>query len=135
MHFVCLLLSSEQSFSGVYKYNCNCFLSLICFTEERVESEHGVSVAHDSTKDNRTVFVSNLNYSVDDTTLKEVFSSMGTITDLRLVKDFKGRSKGFCFVEFSSPVSSLLWTHIGVYSNRYTHMYSSHSYFIMYVPG
>jgi RNA recognition motif-containing protein len=98
-----------------------------------VESEHGVSVAHDSAKDNRTVFVSNLNYSVDDTTIKEVFSSLGTITDLRLVKDFKGRSKGFCFVEFSSPVSSLLRTHIDVYSNRY--MYSSHSYFIIYVPG
>lgn len=91
-----------------------------------MESEHGVSVAHDTTKDNRTVFVSNLDYSVDDGTIKEVFSSMGTVTDLRVVKDFKGRSKGYCYVEYSSPVSSLLWTIVGVYSDNY--VYSSHSY-------
>jgi RNA recognition motif-containing protein len=69
-----------------------------------VESEHGVSVAHDSSKDNRTVFVSNLDYSVSDAAVREVFSSLGNITDLRLVKDFKGRSKGYCYIEFSSPV-------------------------------
>lgn len=71
-----------------------------------MESEHGVSVAHDSSKDNHTVFVSNLDYSVDEATIKEFFSSLGTLTDLRLVKDFKGRSKGYCYVEFSSSVST-----------------------------
>jgi RNA recognition motif-containing protein len=69
-----------------------------------VESEHGESVAHDSSKDNRTVFVSNLDYSVSDAAVREVFSSVGDITDLRLVKDFKGRSKGYCYVEFGLPV-------------------------------
>jgi hypothetical protein len=95
-----------------------------------VESEHGVSVAHDSTKDNRTVFVSNLDYSVGDATIREVFSSLGTVTDLRLVKDFKGRSKGYCYIEFSSPVSSLLWTHVGVHSDTYMH---SSLRFVLYV--
>ena len=71
-----------------------------------MESEHGVSVVHDSSKDNRTVFVSNLDYSVSDAAVREVFSSVGNITDLRLVKDFKGRSKGYCYLEFSSPVRS-----------------------------
>lgn len=98
-----------------------------------MESEHGVSVAHDSSKDNRTVFVSNLDYSVGDATIREVFSSLGTITDLRLVKDFKGRSKGFCYVEFGSAVSSLLWTRVGVYSDRC--VYSSLSYRVIYVSG
>ncbi|KAJ4445263.1 hypothetical protein ANN_07064 [Periplaneta americana] len=69
---------------------------------EKMETEHGVTVVHDSSKDNRTVFVSNLDYSVTEDRLKEVFSSIGTLTDLRLVKDYKGRSKGFCYVEFSS---------------------------------
>lgn len=74
--------------------------------QEKVESEHGVSVAHDSSKDNRTVFVSNLDYSVSDAAVREVFSSLGNITDLRLVKDFKGRSKGYCYIEFSSPAEA-----------------------------
>lgn len=98
-----------------------------------MDTEHGVSVDHDSTKDNRTVFVSNLDYSVGEAAIREVFTSLGTITELRLVKDFKGRSKGFCYVEFGSPVSSLLWIHVGVYSDRC--VYSSHSYCIIYVSG
>lgn len=63
--------------------------------------------AHDPSKDNRTVFVSNLDYSTSSDQVHEVFSSVGTITELRLVKDFKGRSKGFCYVVFSSFVSAL----------------------------
>ncbi|XP_071448809.1 squamous cell carcinoma antigen recognized by T-cells 3-like [Hetaerina americana] len=59
-------------------------------------------IVHNSAKDDRTVFVSNLDYSVPEETLKEAFSKCGTITDLRLVKDFKGRSKGYCYVEYSS---------------------------------
>lgn len=98
-----------------------------------MESEHGVSVAHDPAKDNRTVFVSNLDYSVGDVKIRDVFSTLGTITDLRLVKDFKGRSKGYCYVEFSSSVSSLLWTHVCVYSDRC--VYNSLSYYIIYVSG
>lgn len=64
--------------------------------------DFGAVVAHDSSKDNRTVFVSNLDYSVTEDKIKEVFSSVGEIEELRLVKDFKGRSKGFCYVVFSS---------------------------------
>ncbi|PNF41960.1 Squamous cell carcinoma antigen recognized by T-cells 3 [Cryptotermes secundus] len=74
--------------------------------QEKMDTEHGVSVDHDSTKDNRTVFVSNLDYSVGEAAIREVFSSLGTITELRLVKDFKGRSKGFCYVEFGSPAEA-----------------------------
>jgi len=98
-----------------------------------VESEHGVSVAHDSSKDNRTVFVSNLDYSVSEATIREVFSSLGTLTDLRLVKDFKGRSKGFCYVEFSSAVSSSLLFHVDICIDKYT--YRSIIYCIIHVSG
>jgi hypothetical protein len=93
-----------------------------------VESEHGVSVVHDSSKDDRTVFVSNLDYSVGEATLREFFSSLGTITDLRLVKDFKGRSKGYCYIEFSSPVSNSLSSHFGIHVNKY-----NFSHYILYL--
>ncbi|PSN43747.1 hypothetical protein C0J52_06406 [Blattella germanica] len=70
--------------------------------EDQPESEHGVTVTHDASKDNRTVFVSNLDFSLAEEKLRETFSCVGTLTDVRLVKDFKGRSKGYCYVEFSS---------------------------------
>lgn len=62
---------------------------------------------HDSSKDNRTVFVSNLDFSTEETTIRDIFQTCGKIADLRLVKDYKGRSKGYCYVEFESPVSHL----------------------------
>lgn len=65
---------------------------------------HGATVVHDSSKDDRTVFVSNLAFTETEDVIRKIFSKVGTITDFRLVKDFKGRSKGFCYVEFSSPV-------------------------------
>ncbi|XP_067014696.2 squamous cell carcinoma antigen recognized by T-cells 3 isoform X2 [Anabrus simplex] len=74
--------------------------------EEKSEGPHGVTVPHDPAKDNRTVFVSNLDYSLEESTLREQFAGVGTITDLRMVKDFKGRFKGFGYVEFSSPAEA-----------------------------
>ncbi|KAF5394930.1 Squamous cell carcinoma antigen recognized by T-cells 3, partial [Paragonimus heterotremus] len=64
-------------------------------------NSHGLSVAHDSTKDDRTVFVSNLDYSVSDDELRATFESCGTISSIRLVRDYAGRSKGYAYVEFS----------------------------------
>lgn len=61
-------------------------------------------VEHDHSKDDRTVFVSNLAFTTDESNLKEFFSDAGTISELRLVKDFKGRSKGYAYVVFQSRV-------------------------------
>ncbi|KAK3927289.1 Squamous cell carcinoma antigen recognized by T-cells 3 [Frankliniella fusca] len=74
------------------------------FKKPKIESieDLGVVTEHDPSKDNRTVFVSNLDYSTTNEQIREVFSSVGTITELRLVRDFKGRSKGFCYIVFSS---------------------------------
>lgn len=72
---------------------------------EEKKQAHGVTVVHDSSKDDRTVFVSNLDFSTEEDAIREAFASCGTITDLRLVRDFKGRSKGFCYVEFEKQVS------------------------------
>ncbi|KAF8567204.1 hypothetical protein P879_07258 [Paragonimus westermani] len=64
---------------------------------------HGLSIAHDSSKDDRTVFVSNLDYSVSEDELCATFESCGTISSIRLVRDYAGRSKGYAYVEFSNP--------------------------------
>ena len=58
----------------------------------------------DPTLQPRTVFISNLDFKVTEEKIREVMSSSGAITDVRLVGDFKGRSKGYCYVEFSTLV-------------------------------
>ncbi|XP_054717886.1 squamous cell carcinoma antigen recognized by T-cells 3-like [Uloborus diversus] len=71
--------------------------------EEKETSEgHGVSVQHDPSKDNRTVFLSNLSYQIDEEKLRDCFSKVGELEEVRLVKDYKGRSKGFCYVVYKS---------------------------------
>ena len=53
------------------------------------------------------VYVGNLPFSVDDSALKELFSSFGDITEAVVIKDkFSGRSKGFGFVTFSAEDSA-----------------------------
>lgn len=49
-----------------------------------------------------TIFVKNLDYKVGEERLKEEFSKFGNIKDVRLVKNFKGESKGYCYIEFDT---------------------------------
>lgn len=49
-----------------------------------------------------TIFVKNLDYKLTDERLREEFAKFGTIKDVRLVKNFKGESKGYCYIEFST---------------------------------
>ncbi|KAK2180910.1 hypothetical protein NP493_420g02015 [Ridgeia piscesae] len=57
-----------------------------------------------------TVFVSNLDFKVNEEGLKELFSKLGDIAEVRLVKNFKGKSKGYAYVEFTDelPVTPAL---------------------------
>jgi cold-inducible RNA-binding protein len=49
------------------------------------------------------LYVGNLSYSVDDSTLQEQFSAFGNVNSAKVVMDRdSGRSKGFGFVEMSS---------------------------------
>jgi RNA recognition motif-containing protein len=50
--------------------------------------------------------VSNLDFDTTEDQIREEFTKIGSVTDIRLVKDFKGRSKGFCYVELSTDVST-----------------------------
>jgi len=55
-------------------------------------------------KENRSVFVSNLDFAVTELEVKDALSSVGHC-EVLLVRDFKGRSKGFGYVLFEKPVS------------------------------
>jgi small subunit ribosomal protein S18 len=50
------------------------------------------------------VFVGNFSFAVDEEKLKEYFSQVGTVVSAKVMKEGQGgRSRGFGFVEFSTP--------------------------------
>lgn len=54
--------------------------------------------------DGSKLYVGNLNYSVTESQLRELFSQYGELKDVVLIKDsYTDRSKGFGFIEFSNP--------------------------------
>jgi len=55
-----------------------------------------------SMKRSFTVFLSNLNFNVDESSIREAMSKSGNVVEIRLVKNPTGKSKGFAYVEFSA---------------------------------
>ncbi|XP_015592738.1 squamous cell carcinoma antigen recognized by T-cells 3 [Cephus cinctus] len=53
--------------------------------------------------DKITVFVSNLDYTATEEEIKEALKPAGPVTLFKMIRDYKGRSKGFCYVQLSSP--------------------------------
>lgn len=51
---------------------------------------------------NKRLYVGNLDYSTTDKDLEELFSSEGSVTYAKVIRNLDGRSKGFGFVEMSS---------------------------------
>jgi len=71
------------------------------------ESEEGVDeMSEEEDKKLKTVFLSNLDFEVTDVQLKDLMSSSGAVTEVRLVKHATGKSKGYAFVEFESVSSA-----------------------------
>ncbi len=53
---------------------------------------------------NKRLYVGGLSYSVDDDGLRELFTPFGEVNFVKVIRDFhSGRSKGFGFVEMSTP--------------------------------
>ena len=67
---------------------------------EHIEAENNQEV-----NDKITVFCSNLDYEATEEEVKEALSAAGEIMLVRMVRDYKKRSKGFCYVQFDSEVS------------------------------
>jgi RNA recognition motif-containing protein len=52
----------------------------------------------------KKLYVGGLAYAVDDATLESLFAQVGVVASAKVIKDFQtGRSKGFGFVEMSTP--------------------------------
>jgi RNA recognition motif-containing protein len=52
---------------------------------------------------NRKLFVGNLAFSTEESTLEQLFAGVGTVSSVRLMRDkATGRSRGFAFVEMES---------------------------------
>lgn len=53
---------------------------------------------------NNKLFVGGLAWATSDDTLRQAFSQVGTVVSATVIKDkFSGRSKGYGFVEMSTP--------------------------------
>ncbi|XP_072921621.1 squamous cell carcinoma antigen recognized by T-cells 3 [Hemitrygon akajei] len=65
-------------------------------------------VLHDNSKDDLTVFVSNLAYSMPspEERMKEIFESFGQIADIRPVYSNRGHFRGYCYVEFKEKAAA-----------------------------
>ncbi|XP_061458306.1 squamous cell carcinoma antigen recognized by T-cells 3 [Rhineura floridana] len=66
-------------------------------------------IFHDSEKDNVTVFVSNLSYSMaePEVKLKDLFANCGEVTEVRPIFSNKGTFRGYCYVEFKDEKAAL----------------------------
>lgn len=59
---------------------------------------------------NITVFVSNLDYTATEEEVRDTLKQAEPITLFKMIKDYKGRSKGYCYVQLSSVVSIIFST-------------------------
>jgi len=64
---------------------------------------------HMDDKDNEydnsvTVFISNLDYTATEDEVRDALKPAGPITLFKMIKDYKGRSKGYCYVQLSNVV-------------------------------
>ena len=67
---------------------------------KKVKTDDYKSQSEEEQKKMRTVFLSNLDFSVTEDHLRECLETSGPILDVRLVRKPSGESKGFAFVEF-----------------------------------
>ncbi|XP_055970433.1 squamous cell carcinoma antigen recognized by T-cells 3 isoform X2 [Sorex fumeus] len=66
-------------------------------------------VAHDSSKDSITVFVSNLPYSMGEpeAKLRPLFEACGEVAEIRPIFSNRGDFRGYCYVEFREERAAL----------------------------
>jgi len=74
---------------------------------KKQKSEEFDNLSEHAQKKLRTVFLSNLEYSISDDDVTEIMRSSGVILDVRLIKKPNGESKGYAFVEFETHSEAL----------------------------
>jgi len=82
-------------------------------SDEPAAKKQKIDNAADDTAENadekqeRTVFLSNLSFDIDEEGIKEIMGSSGAIAEVRLAHHVTGKSKGFAFVEYESKDSAV----------------------------
>ena len=51
---------------------------------------------------NKRLHIGNLEYSTTNEELEELFSSVGSLTSVKIIRTLEGKSKGFAFVEMET---------------------------------
>ncbi|XP_071747860.1 squamous cell carcinoma antigen recognized by T-cells 3-like [Lepeophtheirus salmonis] len=54
----------------------------------------------DKEESDRTIFLSNLSFEVTEEEIREMMESSGPVKEVRLAKNFNGKSRGFAYVDF-----------------------------------
>ncbi|XP_047369403.1 squamous cell carcinoma antigen recognized by T-cells 3-like [Vespa velutina] len=52
--------------------------------------------------DKLTVFISNLDYTATEDEVRNALKPAGLITSFKMIRDYKGRSKGYCYVQLTN---------------------------------
>ncbi len=79
----------------------------VSIAEERQDRPEEDGSSQESTNEDRKVFLGALDWKTDDNTLRRAFEEFGSIEGIRIVTDrYTGKSKGFGFITFSSPVEA-----------------------------
>ena len=75
------------------------------------DEDNNSALTEEQRKKLRTVFLSNLDFEVDEVEIRDLLSSTGPVVEVRLVKHPNGKSKGFAFVEFATVREASEWIH------------------------
>jgi len=85
---------------------------IIGYTLGIMKQRSGASAKEDSGRESAQtsgvrIYVGNLSYEVTEADVKEIFKPFGTVTEVTVNRDNRtGRSRGFGFVEMSSPAET-----------------------------
>eukprot|EP00932_Pfiesteria_piscicida_P006603 SRR837773.16550.p2 GENE.SRR837773.16550~~SRR837773.16550.p2 ORF type:complete len:589 (+),score=308.82 SRR837773.16550:25-1791(+) len=96
------LRSDEQKAAQKPEDNPDDFLLYVGKHQTKAERARELSGGKGGSKDGVNLYVKNLDEEMDDATLKELFEPFGTVTSSCIMKDDRGKCKGFGFVCYST---------------------------------
>ncbi|XP_020547855.1 polyadenylate-binding protein 6 isoform X2 [Sesamum indicum] len=74
--------------------------------KEHFRQQYGYGTDHHKKSNDSTLYVRNLDGSIDDRKLEEIFSHFGTVVSAKVIRNSDGVSKEFGFVRFSCQVEA-----------------------------
>lgn len=90
-----------ENMNNLFIVNKKIAVSRATTKAERAKFLRSVHFPLESPEKNPNVYVKNLDYSIEEETLRKYFRPFGTIINVRIMRDDIGNSKGFGFVSFS----------------------------------